>query len=293
MYVRNPKNHHRIFLDESKTVYEDRLEEIKAKVLSNNDIVDYCRNNAIIENNRQELSHVTAERILENCATYLLLGQFKKNDIMTIYSIRKAQVTEIPSSSLNNNVEDMLYSSSFGNDDKISIDASSKLEYYEDVRDEKLLNNTEINMRNKRVQKRINKYKDSKAYRLEMLHSTKPVHTYKIKQQFYIDEDGKRKPIKNVFGQPVFDAEYMTIGGRDGIIDEQNLYKTVWKIVDINNEFWYNTHRFKIDKDFEPYRVRDNKNDMDKILIVPIKDNLVFYDQNINKIPDGVINMMN
>jgi hypothetical protein len=286
-----------IFLDNSITEYEERKKEVEDKVLTD-EIIKYCEQNSIIKNHRQEQSYESARAILENCATYLLRGQYAENNIMTIFNIRKAQTMEIPASTANSNAEDLMYATSnFDDNEQKSLTAGTDRIYNSDVRDDQYLSASELNRRHKREKKRRKRFKSTSGFRLEKLHSTPELNTYRVRQQFekdgngaFIRNEGKKIPLKNVFGQPIFDAEYVTIGGRVGLIDEKNIYQSSWCTVDTDNKFWYNNDRFEIDRDIEQYQVlKDNKCQMDKILAIPVRDGIYFFDEHIQEVPREMI----
>jgi hypothetical protein len=228
-------------------------------------------------------SYYNSEDLLERCATFLLRGQYKQNNIMTIFNIRNAQVNEIPVSLANGNAQDLMYSDN-GNLDDIqnqTINASPTLTSYE----------------KKNTTKNKKRFKKSNTYKLTKLYSTKPIKTYKISQVFYKDKDKKKKPLKNAWGENIYDAVEVTIRGNKGIIDGN--YIGEWVYVDVSNEFSFNGLKFKINQSLKQYDVKKsslendyftNESEMDKILCYYLIDynKYHFFDENIDEITEFV-----
>lgn len=289
MYIKHPKTNRKIFLDNRYSDYQIRYAEVVTKVLTD-DIINYCLQNSLIKNKLQIFSYENARQLLENCATYLLKGQFKKGNIMTLYNIRRAVVMEIPASCTSSNAEDLMYGLSEG-DKEIIVTASPQLTNGGFEVDIQNLSQVNIERSEKREKKKITKYKQSKSFRLEKLYTTREINTYRIKQVFYKDAEGKRKPMKNVMNQPVFDAVPHKIGQK-GMIDYSKPYTSKWCVVDTDNEFVFMDKRYQIDGNVEQYSVgEDNQCQMDKILCyyIPHEDKFLFFDQDIYQIDNSDI----
>lgn len=286
MYIKNPKYGNKIFLDNSISDYEVRLQEVIDKILSDESIIDYCRENALIKNKLQIFSYENQERILENCATYLLMGQYKENDIMTIYNIRKAQIMEIPASCSNTNAEDLMY----GNVDSEEVTMSASPELVKGSEPDinpQMLSQEDIDRKEKKEKKKTLRYKNSRTFRLERLYSTPIIDTYRIKQVFYKDSDGKKKPLKNIMNQPVFDAVPHRVGGHKGLVDLSKKYVSKWCLVDTDNKFTFMDKQYVIDESVSQYAVgEDNNSSMDMVLCyyMPDEDRCYFFDQNVEPI---------
>jgi hypothetical protein len=292
LYVTHPKTRRKIFLDNSISNYEERLDLVNKKVLTK-EIVEYCQNNAYLKNNTQTTSYKNAEQLLENCATYLLLGQYEKNNIMTIYNIRQAQIKEIPASLSDNNAEDLMYSvnSSEENIEK-HLTSSTEILYNTYMVDKQQLTVGELERQDKKIKKQTQRYKQTKSCKLRGLESTPIVRTYRMVQQFNIDDSGKKKPMKNVFGQAIFDVEYMNIGGRVGLIDESNAYQSKWCTVDTENRFRFEGFIYEINNCLLQYQPDENQYyKMEKILVIPRNERLYFFDENIDEISEADVSV--
>lgn len=302
MYVTHPKYQWKIFLDNSVMNFEERLKIVQEKILNDKDIVDFCRNNSYLKNKHQQNAYIKATKILEQCSTYLLLGQYKANGIMTIYNIRQARVKEI-FASLTDNIDDMMYADSDLRDEDIhrSIKETNNNKLDSDYRSQFKMSSGDIMKKEKHEEKRRfgrKGYNKSNAYRMEKLTTTPSLNTYRVVPLYEMTEDGKsfkrdekrnKIPVKNVFKQPVYDAVEYIIGGNKGIIDKDNKYKIKWCIVDTDNIFWYNSQEFNISSDLDEYKVgKDNQCSMDRVMVIPTKEGLKFFNQNINEITDFV-----
>lgn len=80
---------------------------------------------------------------------------------------------------------------------------------------------------------------------------------------------------------------------REGLINHKKPYDSEWCVVDTDNQFIYKGNKYKISEDVKQYKVsRDNKSQMDKLLVCEQDDNLFHFDQNSNQIEnDKVINV--
>lgn len=291
MYIISPKSRKKIFLDNGISSYEDRLKEVLEKGLTD-EIVAYCQDNATIKSSRQILSYETAEHILENLATYLLLGEYKENNIMTPHQIKECHDREIQASNSDSNAEDLIYGTSGQIDDNVvhTISASSELVRSEVTKDPQMLSEREIEKVEKKKAKARKRYKDSKTYRMEKMYGTRPVRTYRLKRVYDVDESGKKKAAKNVFGQPIWDVEYITIGGKTGLIDPDKPYKWSWATVDTDGNFSFLGVKYTIDMKENPqYTVgEDNKCQMDKVLCYQVDGKNYFFDQDIKELTKGI-----
>lgn len=288
MYISHPVTRYKIFLDNSLTEYEKRLQEVLTKALTP-DIITYCEDNAKIKSKSQILSYEYAERLLENCATFLLQGQLDKNNILTLNKIRRNYRNEIPASISDSNAEDLIYgTNSFEEDVDKSLTASPDLVYNTDIgRDELVLSQKEVNRYKKKQEKQKKRYRSTSMYRMEKLFPTKVIRTYRLKQ-VHKNIDGKDVPVKNVFGQPVYEAVYLNIGGRMGMIDENTISK--WCIVDSRNVFTFDGITFVINDSVVQYAVgKDNESKMDKIFCVKKNEKYIFFDQNVVKLPAKMV----
>ncbi|WJJ55254.1 hypothetical protein QB910_000010 [Dabrowskivirus KKP3916] len=289
MYIFSPKSRKRIFLDNSISDYNERLEKV-AELAFTREILNYCYQNRFIWSKRQEQAYLNAEHILENIATYLLMGMFKGANIMTLYKIRQKNQREIPESNAESNAVDLIYGADYGGDigqENARVNATSELSKGTEVKKDQLdMSVAELNRRDRLAKKQSLRYRDSKTFRMENLFSTRPVETYRLEVVKERDENGKEKIVKNVFGQPIFIDKRVTIGGRKGLIDRDK-DKGSWCTVDTDNHFTFMGREFVIDSSVEAYRVDDdNQCLMDKILAYYLTDTgeYVFFDENICRV---------
>lgn len=286
MYISHPVFKTKIFLDNSLTKYEDRLEQVLTKVLTS-DIITYCEDNARIKNNFQVMSYEYSERILENCATYLLRGQYKENNILNIDQIRKYQTYEIPASASDSNSEDLIYATGFSPESSEKhLTATPELWYNTEVDREKTsLSVSQVNKTNKKRVRQRKRFKQTRSFRMEKLYSTPSVRTYRLEQILVEDENKKKKPFKNVFGQLVYQVVYQEIGGQKGMIDDSSITK--WCLVDTENCFSFDGQTYRIDESVEQYKVEEDCSaKMDMIYSIKRKDGtLLFFDQVFCEIP--------
>jgi hypothetical protein len=294
MYIVSPKTRRRIFLDNNISSYEERLKKVKELVFID-EILDYCYENRMLKSKRQEQSYLRAQRILENVATYLLMGQFKENNIMTLNKIRKTNQMEIPESCSNSNAVDLMYGADYGvklGKGNFNQEASPELSPQSDFKKDLLsMSVQEIHQSEQKKKKQTLRYRQSKSYRMERLFSTPPVKTYRLKPVKVVGEDGKKRIAKNIFGQPIVTYEKVTIGGHVGLIDRSKPFIGKWCIVDTDNVFEFNGQKFQIDKSLEQYKVgKDNRCEMDKVLAyyIPHEDKYYFFDCNIIPIDESV-----
>jgi hypothetical protein len=301
MYIYSPKSRKKIFLDNNISDYNERLEEVQQKVFLHNDgeIIEYCADNNKIKNKSQILSYQNAENLLDKLGTYLLMGQFAENNILTLHKIRQGYEHEIQASNSDSNAMDVMYGIQEG-DKEVSITASPVLD--KNMQIEKPIEKMsvqEIAQKEKKDKKATIKYKQSKTYRMNQLHSTREIRTYRVKSDYVRDEfgdvvlfDGKPKVAKNVFGQPILVAETTTIGGHKGLVGLDEKHVVNWCIVDTTNVFTFNGQKFKIDPILEQYRVcEDNVCEMEKILCYYLieKEEYVFFDEKVHPIESEMI----
>lgn len=133
---------------------------VEEKILSDDSIMKFVLDNLYIKNSKQMNTYYRAVKILENLGTYLLRGQYKQNNIMTIFNIRNAAITELPVSSVQGNAEDLIYSSTSYDDNNTSLNARPDLSLFKSTgKKEKITN--------------YQKYKDQKTTKINKLKKTK------------------------------------------------------------------------------------------------------------------------
>lgn len=82
---------------------------------------------------------------------------------------------------------------------------------------------------------------------------------------------------------------------RQGLINHKKPYNSKWCVVDTDNAFEFNDSKYIISDDLKQYKInRDNKSQMDQILVYEQEDNLFFFDQNIRQIEsENIVKMQN
>lgn len=193
MYIQHPIKKYKIFLSNSISSYEERLELIQSKILSDSLIMKFLNENRYIRNNKQMETYYKAMELLEKCSTYLLKGQYKKNNIMTIFDIRNAVTKELPLSSVKGNANDLVYGETNCEDESGAINASTKL-------------SSRLQLPTKKKKEtNYQKYKKQKSYKINQLY----------KKKF------KNKPIESVWC--VVDTENNFLyNGQNYILDERH-----------------------------------------------------------------------
>lgn len=256
-----PNGTSRIMRYNKETPIADRMKLVETHIISYWE--EFFRDNWLKESTNIKGSNIHAKSILDRCATFILLADMRKNDILSkakIDSINKHEVTIL-------------------SDDEQELNLESKL-----VIDEvQPTTATEISQEEKKVARQVKKWNKSKTRKFYKMYSTPKVFTYRVKP--VRDEDGK--VAKNIVGQAVYNAEYVTIGGNKGLIDKSKPYISKWCLVDTDNKFTFNDIGFIIDKSVEQYKVgKDNVSEMDTILAyyIPDKNEYYFFDENIDEI---------
>lgn len=105
-------------------------------------------------------TYYRAVKILENLGTYLLRGQYKENNIMTLFNIRTTAITELPVSSVQGNAEDLIYSSTNYDENNTSLNARPDLSLSKSTGEKEKVTNYQ-------------KYKEQKTTKINKLKKTK------------------------------------------------------------------------------------------------------------------------
>lgn len=215
------------------------------------------------------------KRFLNRCANFLLIGEYKKNDILSGNDVKRIIANEY---SLEGDWENK----------DIEIELEETIDYLKqyvkqvDSGDGKILkdkfDNPPIKSRKK---------SESKLTKISKIFS-KPDKEIEVYKQIHIS---------NTFS--VWDKVKKIVRGRKGLINPNEPYMAKWCIVNTNNEFEFNNNKYQINKSVKQYDIRmppkikhdDFKNDyqMDKILVYEQDDNIYFFDQNINRIDNEFI----
>jgi hypothetical protein len=216
------------------------------------------------------------KNILDRCATFILLADMRKNNILSKYKINSINQHEIQSP----------YEDDADNEDIVESDKENKSE-------EIVYTHSEFNNKEKKRSKQIKKWRQSKTRKLHKLYTLPDLVTYRIKpiSRYEVVVNGEKqivddgKTIRNAYRQAILDAEYITIGNQKGIIDKSKPYTSEWCLVDTSNTFTFGGRLYQIDNKVKQYKVQaDNKSEMDKILCILVDGELIFFDQNIDAI---------
>lgn len=286
-----------------ETPIQDRMNLVQEHIL--NRWEDYFHEYWLKESGSGEMSINYSKNILDRCATFILLADMRASGVLSKYKIDSINSKEIQMSSATGNVANLLYGgeSAEGEGDK-SGNVSAQLTKEESYKDPINLSLREIENLVKKEEKKKKRWQESKTRKFFKLHSTKEVTTYKlitvkeakciIYSENKIDtitvENEDKKPLKNVYGQPILDVLYHKIGGHKGMIGLNQPYTSEWCVVDTDNKFIYNGNTFIIDKSVKQYEVfDDNQSSMDKILCIFVNDTLNFFDMNIDEVSSKLI----
>lgn len=236
-------------------------------------VIDYWENYFhdywLKESKNINISINQTKDILDRCATFILLADMRKNDILSSYSINSINENEVQS-----------FAPNWEDDENFDLSPNH------DEQQKILFTHTEIKKDGKKVVKQQKKWKKSKTRKLHKLYTIPELRTYRLKP--VVDEN--KKPVKNIFGQAIFDAEYVTIGGQKGLIDRSKPYISEWCIVDTENKFKFNNTKFQIDESVKQYEVStDNKCLMDSVLCIHVDGKTHFYDANVDQIDNNLI----
>lgn len=284
MYILSPTRRAKIFLDNSLSSYEDRLAQVAEKVLNQDDIQNYIKNRTSHQDDK-------AKKILSDCATFLLRGQYQQHNIMTLYKMRKTQAVELPSSCTKGNSEDLLYSAvSTADDQQLSINSRIPSTHfvYED-KSSNSIKNSEQPVHTQEARKKKG-YKDSRMHRQTLLYSTKKMGAYQ-----HVELKEGRHSYLNI--------KPLIIGGIKGSIAVDQRYQAKWCAVDTHNHFEFLGQTYMIADSVPQYEVTRtaeqeanflNQAEMDKILCyyIPEHEQYYFFDQHIHPIPTEKISQM-
>lgn len=257
----------------------------------------------------------STKQILERCGTFLLGGQLKDSDVLSVNAIDRINDTEVSLSNSSFEIQQLV--GQIGND---NIYTNFDNEFYHTKSDENLFVKTKKNKRKLQFKNTINA-------KLNNLYDSNEFETYKVttiknKDMSYIDENGDVKQIpppsninsndellkwqnsnaKNIFNENILIDKCMKIDGRKSIIDTTKPYIAEWCIVDIDNKFIFKGVHYKIDDQVEQYKVWNtskiennelndftNESLMDKILCIYSEDKYYFFDENIDRIKNNSI----
>lgn len=244
-----------------ETPITDRMALVQTHILDH--WGDFFQNNWLNDAKSKMLINDT-KSILDRCATFILLADMRKNNILSKYKIN----------SINQNEIHMISDDDDENQEMVDLEK-------EDHSEPIIHTYSEIKKNEQKVERQIKKWRNSKTRKLHKLYTLPDLVTYRIKPK----KDDNDKVIKNVYGQSVLDAEYTTIGNQKGLIDKSKPYVSEWCLVDTNNDFSFNGKNYKVDKKVKQYKVeKDNQSQMDKILCILVNDELHFFDQNIDEV---------
>lgn len=77
---------------------------------------------------------------------------------------------------------------------------------------------------------------------------------------------------------------------RQGLINHEKPYNSKWCVVDVENVFEFSGSKYRISDSVQQYKInKDNKSQMDRILVYEQDGKLFFFDQNIEQIEDNKI----
>lgn len=301
-------NNYQIFLDNSLSSFDDRLHEVERLILEYNDEQweEYFNDNWLRESLQFGRSENKTKKVLDLAATFLLLGQYRDAKVLTKQKYKKMVDKEIPASSAPPNVENLIYSIENTEGIQRGDVCTSRLRADEDVdKNVYSLSNKEFEKREEKEKKSKLRWRQTKIFKLNRLHSTPQIKSYRI------------KPVKGSDGKILKDINYNvvlmdvphTIGGHTGLLPEANRfvapsYTSKWCLVNTDNEFKFNGVRYKIHPSVKQYEVTGkavnansdftNKSDMDKILVIEMEDKtLHFFDMNIDSLDSNLITPMN
>jgi hypothetical protein len=301
-------NNYQIFLDNSLSNYEDRLSEVERKIFDYNDgqWIEYFNDSWLRESFMAGRAENKTRKVLDLAATFLLLGQYQKSNVMTKEKYKKAVDKEIPASSAPPSVNNLLYGSIDIDEEDSGASCSAQLRADEDV-DKNIYTTTrkEFDKREEREKKSKLRWRQTKTFKLNRLHSTPQIKSYRI------------KPVKGSDGKILKDINYNVvlmdvphiIGGHIGLLPESNRfvapsYTSKWCLVNTDNEFKFNGIWYKIDSSVKQYDVTGkatnahsdftNKSEMDKILVIEMEDKtLHFFDMNVEPLDLNLITPLN
>lgn len=206
------------------------------------------------------------KRFLNRCADFLLMGEYRKGNIMTGNDIKRIIANEY---SLDGDWED----------EEVEVELEETVKFLNRYVDE--LDSGEYRILADRFvnpPSRPKKKTKTKFDKIERIFSKpdKKVITYKT------------IPVSHSFS--VIRQDYKIIEGWEGIISPTLPYTSNWCLVDVDNTFEFNECKYKISNEVKQYeRNKNGEYEMDKILIYQQGDNLYFFDQNIDIINNEYI----
>ncbi len=212
------------------------------------------------------------KRFLNRCANFLLMGEYKENNIMSGNDIARIKVNEY---SLEGDWEN----------EELEIELEETVDFLNGYIKEGHSTESKI-LETQFDNKPISSKKKSKTSKMLELYSVpdKEVDNY--------------IPIHISHTFNVWEKSTKIIKGKDGLIDKTKPYLAEWCVVNTDNEFIFKKEIYKISKEVKQYNIRnkkpkfdDYKNDyqMDKILVYEQNEKLFFFDQNIDRIKNDCI----
>lgn len=235
---------------------------------------------------------------LDRCGTFLLLGQFEKGEVLTDYMYKLARYKEVS------------YSGDWKDEENEVIleEEVVKLKNKNTLNEKIIQNNIKQKYKKYYKKRKKRKKKISKSQKIMQIFSSPKVirntlynptnkeiyDKNNIKYpKFKNDKDLKKwlnKSYKNIYGEKIWDYKMVEYGGHKGIINPNRPYISKWCVVDTRNIFEFQNKKYMISKNIKQYQVgKDNKCEMDMILVFEQDGNMYFFDQDINEINEKYI----
>lgn len=245
--------------------------------------------------------------LLDKCATFLLLSDFKKYDIQSNRKRNNTYENEILLSCTPDDIQDIVYSTNIESDNITQTPKRSSAIHSNEIIMNAISNNV-FKVHKKRLPKIKKRYVNSQQYKIKKIYTTDDrivKRLYKIKngdlQEKPLNKNlsenellkWQNKPFKNIFGENIYEYRTKVVKGNKGLIDPKQPYKWAWCYVNTCNEFEFNNKKYQIDKSVKQYQGRlENTRrkdkevvyDMDMILCYGQGGKQYYFDQNIDRI---------
>jgi hypothetical protein len=251
--------------------------------------------------------------LLDKCATFLMLSNFKKYDILSDNKRNQMYDNEILLSCASDDIKDAIYSINIEDEEITQTPRRSSAIITNEILSGNKQYTQEVKIHKKRLPKIIKRYKQSQQYKIKKLYSVAD----KIVKELYKFKNGdlqekplnkelseeelikwQQKPFKNIHGENVYEYRVKIIKGHPGLIDSTLPYLWAWCYANTDNEFEFSGQKYKIDNEVEQYSGRvvvdrhgeeDIIYDMDMILCYEQNGVQFYFDQKIDRIDNKYI----
>jgi hypothetical protein len=297
-------------LDESlnrNTYYKDQRNKFCENLqYKKSNLYDYCLTRWLWPSKFDDYRFNYEDRVksfLNRCGDFILKKYIINGMVLT--DGRKSEIIkhEIPVSCYPPEYQEMIFGIDQEDNNEENLQGNTLI-----LTNEVLLGNIDIDNYIRFFEKVKKRYKQSKQYKMKKIYITPDKEIkelYKLKNgdlqerpliKELSEEDlikWQQKPFKNIHGENIYEYRTKIIKGNNGVVNPKQPYKWAWCYVNTENEFEFDSKKYKIDNTVKQYQgriIRDRHGeediiyDMDMILCYEQNGKQFYFDQNIDRI---------